>query len=67
MNIKITAQRAAAMEMNGRGKFEIRGRSILFTSNDGRTALWGCSSVQMAEVQLRSWRRVFTTDDPRLA
>lgn len=62
MNTKITAQRAAAMEMFGRGKFEIRGRSILFTSTDGRTALWGCSSAQMAEVQLRAWRRVFTVE-----
>lgn len=57
--LKITAQRAAAMEVYGRGSFETRGRFIIFTGTDSRSAIWETSSVKDAEMQLRSWRRVF--------
>ena len=63
--LKITAQRAAAMEMHGEGKFEVRNRSIVFTGNDDRSAIWGPTrSVADAEMQLRSWRRVLTPRPP---
>jgi hypothetical protein len=55
----ISAQQAAALEMLGHGKFEVRGRMIVFTGTDGKSAIWGCSSNQDAEKQLGSWRRVF--------
>lgn len=57
--LKITAQRATAMEMYGRGSFETRGRFIVFTGSDGRSAIWETRSAKDAEMQLRSWRRVF--------
>lgn len=60
--LKITAQRAAAMEVHGGGKFEIKGRFIYFTSNDGRRAIWEASTKASAEMQLASWRRVFTRE-----
>jgi hypothetical protein len=58
----ITAQKAAAMEMLGHGTFQVHGRTIVFTGNDGRKAIWQASSQSMAEVQLRSWRRVFSQE-----
>ena len=61
--LKITAQRAAAMEMYGEGKFIIEGRFIRFIGNDGRSAIWEASSKASAETQLGSWRRVFTQGD----
>ena len=57
--MKITAQRAAAMEMYGRGSFEIRGRLIVFTGADGRSAIWETKSAKDADMQLRAWRRAF--------
>jgi hypothetical protein len=57
--MKITAQRAAAMEMHGRGSFETRGRLIVFTGLDGRSAVWETRSAKDADTQLRAWRRVF--------
>lgn len=57
--LKITAQRAAAMEIYGRGSFETRGRFIIFTGSDGRSAIWETRSAKDAEIQLGSWRRAF--------
>jgi len=57
--LKITAQRAAAMEMYGEGSFKVSGRCVIFTGKDGKTAIWGCGSKADAERQLASWRRVF--------
>lgn len=57
--MKISAQKAAAMEMYGWGTFEVRGRLIVFTGADGRSAIWECASKKDAEMQLRSWRRAF--------
>jgi hypothetical protein len=63
MTKHITAQQAAAMEMYGRGSFEVRNRSIVFTGTDGKSAVWGpFQSKHMADVQVRSWRRVFTQE-----
>lgn len=59
--LRITAQKAAAMEVHGGGKFEVRNRTIVFTGNDGRSAIWGpFKSIAITETTLRSWRRMFT-------
>jgi hypothetical protein len=60
--LKITAQRAAALEALGQGSFQVRNRTIIFTGADGKSAIWGpMRSITDAETQLRSWRRVFNS------
>lgn len=60
--LKITAQLAAAMEQRGAGQFIVKGRFIYFTGDCGRSAIWEASSKAGAEMQLASWRRVFTQE-----
>ena len=60
--LKITAQKAAALEAYGEGRFSVNGRIITFTGNNGKSALWQAPSKSQAEAWVSSWRRVFTRD-----
>ena len=61
--LKISAQLASVLEAQGRGKFSVQGRTITFTGNDGRSALWSAPSKTHAEIWVGAWRRGFSRDE----
>lgn len=52
----MTAIEAAHMEVAGRGTFSIKGRKIIFRTNEGVEAHWSAASTKEATDLLRVFR-----------